>query len=114
VGDEPLIKRPSLPVREPRTRGFVARGHTHTAPDDTYCGKSHIERRWDTTFINVAGHTRYMTYPQDCIPRSWLLTFVEDSNEVTAQCYLHSNDFAPQGWYDKFDRTIRLSRPFRS
>jgi hypothetical protein len=89
-------------------------GHTHTAPDDTYGGKSHIERRWGTTFINVAGLTRYMTYPQDCIPRSWLLTFAEASNEVTAQCYLHSNDFAPQGWYNKFDRTITLSRPFRS
>jgi hypothetical protein len=89
-------------------------GHTHTAPDDTYGGKSHIERRWDTTFINVAGLTRHMTYPQDCIPRSWLLTFVGDRDEVTAQCYLHSNDFAPQGWYDKFDRTITLSRPFRS
>jgi hypothetical protein len=50
-----------------------------------------------------------MTYPQDCIPRSWLLTFAEDSNEVTARCYLHSNDLAPQGWYDKFDRTITVS-----
>jgi hypothetical protein len=89
-------------------------GHTHTAPDDTYGGKSHIECRWHTTFINAAGLTRYMTYPQDCIPRSWLLTFVPDSNEVTVQCYLHSNDFAPQGWYNKFDRIITLSRPFRS
>ena len=33
--------------------------HTHTSPDDTYGGKSHIERRWGTTFINVAGLTRY-------------------------------------------------------
>jgi hypothetical protein len=89
-------------------------GHTHTAPDDAYGGKSHIERCWDTTFINVAGLTRYMTYPQDCIPRSWLLTFVQGSNELTAQCYLHSNDFAPQGWFNQFDRTITLSRPFRS
>jgi hypothetical protein len=55
-----------------------------------------------------------MTYPQDCIPRSWLLTFTEDSNQLTARCYLHSDDFARQGWYDKFDHTIKLSRPFRS
>jgi hypothetical protein len=89
-------------------------GHAHTAPDDTYGGKSHIERRWDTTFINAAGLTRYMTYPQDCIPRNWLLTFVEDCSQVTAQCYLHSNDFAPQGWFNEFDRVIRLSRRFRS
>jgi hypothetical protein len=50
--------------------------HTHTNPDDTYGGKSHIERRWGTTFINVSGLTRYhvnVDAPQNGIPRSWLL-----------------------------------------
>jgi hypothetical protein len=28
--------------------------HTHTDPDDTYGGESHIEKRWGTAFINVA------------------------------------------------------------
>jgi hypothetical protein len=87
--------------------------HTHTAPDDTYGGKSHIERRWGTTFINVAGLTRYMGEPANCIPRSWLLTFTDDSNEVSARCYFHSSDYAPQGWYNKFDRTIKLSKAFK-
>ncbi len=87
--------------------------HTHTAPDDTFGGKSHIERRWGTTFINVAGLTKYMGEPENCVPRSWLLTFTDGSNEVTARCYLHSGDYAPQGWYPKLDRVIKLSKPFK-
>jgi hypothetical protein len=87
--------------------------HTHTAPTDTYGGKSHIEQRWGTTFINVAGLTKYMGSPQNCIPRSWLLTLTETSDEVAAQCYLHTSDFAPQGWFPKFDRVIKLTKPFR-
>ena len=88
-------------------------GHTHTAPDDTYGGKSHIERHWGTTFINVAGLTKYMGAAENCVPRSWLLTFTDSSDEVTAQCYLHTSDYAPQGWYSKFDRVIKLSKQFK-
>ena len=87
--------------------------HTHTDPDDTFGGKSHIEKRWGTTFINVAGLTRYHTAPEHTIPRSWLLTFTDGSDEVTARCYLHGDEFAPQGWYAKSDRTIKLSKPFK-
>jgi hypothetical protein len=87
--------------------------HTHTAPDDTYGGKSHIERRWGTTFINVAGLTKYMGTPENCVPRSWLLTFTDTSEEVTAQCYAHTSDHVPQGWYPKFDRVIKLSKQFK-
>ena len=90
--------------------------HTHTSPDDTYGGKSHIEQRWGTTFINVAGLTRYHGKPEEIqnrVPRSWLLTFTDGSDEVTARCYLHGNEFAPQGWYAKSDRVIKLSKPFR-
>lgn len=88
--------------------------HTHTAPSDTYGGKSHIERRWGTTFINVAGLTKYMGVPENCVPRSWLLTFTDASDEVTTQCYLHTSDYAPQGWYPKFDRAIKLSKAFKT
>jgi len=90
--------------------------HTHTNPDDDFGGKSHIEQRWGTTFVNVAGLTRYHGSPetlQSRVPRSWLLTFTDGSNEVTARCYLHGNEFAPQGWYVKSDRVIKLSKPFR-
>ena len=63
--------------------------HTHTVPDDTYGGKSHIERRWGTTFINAAGLTLYHSVPGTAVPRSWLLTFTEGSDTVSARCYLH-------------------------
>jgi len=87
--------------------------HTHTDPDDTFGGKSHIERRWSTTFINVAHLTRY--HPpvlERRVPRSWRLTFTEGSAEVRAQCYLHENEYAPQGWYTRVERVIPLSKPF--
>lgn len=86
--------------------------HTHTDPDDTYGGKSHIERRWGTTFVNVAHLTRYHT-PAHMVPRSWLLTFTEGSDDMTARCYLHGDEYAPQGWYAKVDRVIKLSKPFK-
>jgi hypothetical protein len=90
--------------------------HTHTNPDDTYGGKSHIERRWNTTFLNAAGLTQYHGRADDIqhrVPRSWLLTFTDGSDEVTARCYLHDNNYAPQGWHVKSDRTIKLSMPFK-
>jgi hypothetical protein len=79
----------------------------------TFGGKSHIEKRWGTTFINVAGLTRYHTAPEHSISRSWLLTFTDGMDEVTARCYLHGDEFAPQGWYAESDRTIKLSKPFK-
>jgi hypothetical protein len=87
--------------------------HTHTSPGDTYGGKSHIEQRWGTTFVNVAGLTRYHGAPKNGVPRSWLLTFTEGSDKVVARCYLHGSDYAAQGWYPKADRVIKLSRPFK-
>jgi Calcineurin-like phosphoesterase len=87
--------------------------HTHTNPDDTYGGKSHIERRWGTTFINASALTKYHGAPGTGVPRSWLLTFNDSSNEVTAQCYLHSDDYAKQGWYPQVGRVIKLSKPFK-
>jgi hypothetical protein len=88
-------------------------GHTHTSPDDSYGGKSHIEQRWGTTFINAAGLTLYHSAPGTGVPRSWLLTFTDGSSEVTARCYLHSDEYAPEGWYPKSDRVIKLSKPFK-
>jgi hypothetical protein len=87
--------------------------HTHTTPDDTYGGRSHVERRWGTSFINVSGLTRYHGTPENQIPRSWLLTFTDGSDQMTARCYLHSDDYAPQGWYGKSERSLQLSKPFR-
>ena len=103
----------SMLAAEPTRVDLWLGAHTHTDPDDTYGGKSHIERHWGTTFINVAGLTRYHTAPEHSIPRSWLLTLTDGSDEVTARCYLHGNEYAPQGWYAKVDRVIKLSKPFK-
>jgi hypothetical protein len=32
---------------------------------------------------------------------------------VRVQCYLHTSDFAPQGWYDADERILELGRAFR-
>ena len=87
-------------------------GHTHTHPDDTYGGKSHIETKWGGThFINVACLSRY--HGPHNVPKSRLLTFVEGSDEVRVQCYMHTDEFMPQGWYGAAERVLQLTRPFR-
>ena len=102
-------------------------GHTHTHPDDTFGGRSHVERKWGATFVNVAALLRRYNptgvIPKDGLyafskgrpntPMSRLLTFTEGSADVRVQCYLHTSDHAPQGWYAPAERTIRLGKPFR-
>jgi len=85
-------------------------GHTHTYPDDKLNGRTHLERKWDANFLNCCALTRYHAGRS---PMSRLLTFTEGSDAVRVQLYLHTSDFAPQGWCDKFERTIRLTKPFR-
>jgi hypothetical protein len=86
-------------------------GHTHTHPDDTYGDKSHIETRWDVHFINAACLTRYHGR-RTSVPKSRLLTFTEGSDRVRVQCYMHTGEFLPQGWYPEAERVLRLSQPF--
>ena len=86
-------------------------GHTHAHPDDTFGGKSHIETKWGGThFINVACLSRF--HGPENVPKSRLLTFAEGSDEVQVQCYMHSNEFLPEGYYQAAERTLRLTRPF--
>jgi hypothetical protein len=87
-------------------------GHTHTNPDDTYGGKSHIEHKWGTHFVNVCALAQYHAR-RTTVPMSRLLTFVDGSPSVRVQCYLHTSQYAPQGWYPKAERTLQLSKPFR-
>lgn len=86
-------------------------GHTHSHPDDNHGGRTHIERKWDVNFLNCAGLTRY--HGSTCLPMSRLLTFTEGSDQVRVQCYLHTSQHAPQGWYAKAERTLPLGRPWR-
>ncbi len=46
------------------------------------------------------------------LPISRLLTFRPNSSQVRVQCYLHTGQYAPQGWYAPAERTLSLDRPF--
>jgi hypothetical protein len=89
-------------------------GHTHTHPDDRFGGKSHIENRWGVTFANVSALTRYHAVTKrPLFPLSRILTFAEGRRDLRIQCYLHTNDYAPQGWYAPAERAVPLRVPFR-
>ncbi len=85
-------------------------GHTHTHPDDTCGGRSHIEQKWGVTFINVAALSKF--HGDKNIPMSRLLTFTEGCRDVDVKCYLHTTHYAPQGWYAPAERTVHLRHPF--
>jgi hypothetical protein len=87
-------------------------GHTHTHPDDRKGGRSHVESRWGSHFINCAALARYHGR-KTSVPMSRLLTFTEGSRELRVQCYLHTSDHARQGWYAKAERVLKLSKPFQ-
>ena len=85
-------------------------GHTHAHPDAMDGGKSHIETKWGTHFINVAALTRYHGNPNPT--KSRLLTFTTDSKEVKIQCYIHTDEFLPKGWYHERELLLPLSQSF--
>jgi hypothetical protein len=87
-------------------------GHTHSHPDDRAGGRSHIERKWGATFINCCPLSRYHAGKMG-VPMSRLLTFTEGSAEARVQCYLHTSQHAPQGWYPKAEKSVTLGKPFR-
>jgi hypothetical protein len=99
-----------LAARPGRVALWLA-GHTHTHPEDSFGAKTHIEQRWGTWFLNVASLSRHHM-PRTTLPISRLLTFQPGSNQVRVQCYLHTSQHAPQGWYEKSEKTLTLDRPF--
>jgi len=86
-------------------------GHTHTNPDDAYGKKSHIETKWGTHFLNVSALTAH--HGRNSVPMSRLLTFTEGSDEVRVRCWMHTKQFAPQGWYARAERVLKLPRAFQ-
>ena len=111
VGDEPDSGRfESYLESHPSAIDLWLGGHTHTFPDDTHGGRSHVEKKWGVTFINVASISRY--HAMKDISMSRLLTFAEGQREVNVKCYLHMDDYAPQGWYGRSERTVPLRRAF--
>jgi len=95
--------------KHPGAVTFWLGGHTHAHPDATDGGKSHIETRWGTHFVNAGALTRYHVHNP---PKSRLLTFVEGSDQVRVRCYMHTDEFLPKGWYDRAERVLPLPRPF--
>jgi hypothetical protein len=87
-------------------------GHTHTHPDDTKGGRSHVERKWDVNFVNCAAISKYHA-SRTTVPMSRLFTFTEGSQKVRVQCYLHTSDHAKQGWYAKSERTFEIGKAFQ-
>lgn len=87
-------------------------GHTHTHPDDRHGGKGYLETKWGTHFINCAALTRHHGVAEKQTPSSRLLTFTPGSEYVRVQYYLHTNHYAPQGWYPSAERVLKLSRAF--
>ena len=63
-----------------------------------------------THFVNVACLSRW--HGPENVPKSRLFEFVEGSDLARVRCYMHTDEFLPQGWYGPAERTLRLSRPF--
>lgn len=87
-------------------------GHTHTNPEDTTGGRSHVEKKWGVNFVNCAALTKYMA-PKTTVPLSRLFTFVEGSDEVLIQCYLHTDQHAPKGWHKPAERRVKIGKAFQ-
>ena len=85
-------------------------GHTHTHLDDTYGGKSHVETKWGTHFINASCLSR--AHGLTNVPKSRVLTFREGSADAQVRCYMHTSEFLPEGWYERAERSLTLNRPF--
>jgi hypothetical protein len=47
------------------------------------------------------------------VPTSWLLTFTDGSDQVTAPCFPHGAEQHAAGWYAKSERALKLSKPFK-
>lgn len=87
--------------------------HTHTHPDDRAGGRSHIETKWGVNFVNVSALTRYHGR-RNSVPMSRLFTFTDGSDEVLVRNYLHTSDYAPQGWYPPSERVLKLRQRFEA
>lgn len=86
-------------------------GHTHTHPDDLMGGRSHVERKWGTSFVNCAQLSKFHSFVT-CPPMSRHFTFTAGSPLVRVRCYLHDDTHAAEGWYPRAERVIELSKPF--
>jgi hypothetical protein len=112
IGEEPKAQRFERYLADhPGAVDIWLGGHTHTFPDDVVSGRSHIERKWGTTFVNCAQLSKYHSFVT-CPPMSRHFTFTAGSALVWVRCYLHDDSYAPEGWYARAERVIELGKPF--
>ena len=112
VGEEPDAQKfENFLAGNPGSVDIWLGGHTHTSPDDKYGGKTHIENRWGTTFINVAAMTKYHVSSRS-VPMSRLLTFNPQEDLANVSCYLHTSDYSEQGWYESVEEDVTLRHRF--
>jgi hypothetical protein len=116
VGDEPDAGAfESYLTDNPGAIDLWLGGHTHALPDDDYGQKTHVEREYDVTFVNVSPmtadhgtHTRGLSY----VPLTRLLTFEPGERLARLRCYLHTEDYDDVGWYAPADRRLPLRHAF--
>jgi len=101
-------------AQHPGTVDLWLGAHTHTHPDDERGGKSHVERRHGGThFINAAALTRWFV-DEHAMPHSRLLSFEDGSDELLVECYMHTDEYKPQGFYAEKARRLPLTKPYRA
>ena len=61
--------------------------------------------------MNVSPLARYHAATHG-IPMSRVLTFAEGSDSLNVRCYLHTSQYAAQGWYPSVERNVRLRMDF--
>ncbi|MGO4683899.1 metallophosphoesterase [Hyphomicrobium sp. 2TAF46] len=112
VDDEPKAQKFERYLEQnPGSVDIWLGGHTHTYPDDVVNGRSHVERKWGTSFVNCAQLSKYHSFVT-CPPMSRHFTFTAGSRLVRVRLYLHDDSYAPQGWHAPSERVLELSRPF--
>jgi hypothetical protein len=115
-----VIKRtyPKCPQKQKRIRQFVAAFHeledrsqdlSRTNWRSSAC-RVGLALRWSAGWrMSLAkGREDFTAVPG--LGGAWSAS---DPHEMTAQCYLHSDEYAPEGWYAKFERVIKLSKRFK-
>lgn len=114
VGDETDSTRFQDYLRDhPGSVDLWLAGHTHTHPDNRYGNKGLIEQRWGVTFANCSALTRHHgSRKRNLYPMSRLLTMTEGSKDAVIRCYLHTTDYAGEGWYAPAEYRLELRHVF--
>ncbi len=71
-------------------------GHTHTFPEDVVNGRSHVETKWGTHFINCAQLSKYHSFVT-CPPMSRHFIFTPGSRQVRVPLLLARRQFCCAG-----------------